>query len=37
MVPMIPKFCSRLIIIPIAHVVLKSVDAFAVTGEFRKW
>ena len=35
-VPTIPKLWSMLIIIPIAHVVLTKVEAFAVMGEFMK-
>lgn len=35
-VPMIPRLWSMLIIMPIAHVVLTNVEAFAVTAEFKK-
>ena len=35
-VPMIPRLWSMLTIMPIAHVVLTKVEAFAVTAEFMK-
>ena len=36
MVPMMPKFCNIDTIMPRAHVVVKRVEAFVVTGEFNK-
>ena len=35
-VPMMPKLCNMEIIMPRAQVVEKRVEAFVVTGEFRK-
>ena len=35
-VPMMPKVCNMEIIMPRAQVVVKRVEAFVVTGEFKK-